>query len=91
MNYFYSTDSSNYEWNNSTIPDNRTRLLTMLSPLEHGLQHGNIQGRRTEGVGEWLIQTEEFRVWYRSRKENAGDDAVMFCYGGPGVGKTFIR
>jgi len=60
----------------------------MLSPLEHGLQHGDIQARRVEGVGEWFIKTEEFRRW--SGLGGGGDEAVLFCHGGPGVGKTFI-
>ena len=82
---------SNYVWNNSTVPDDRSRLLAMLSPLEHGLQHAEIQESRVKGVGEWLVQTEEFRRWNGLEGEDRGDEAVLFCYGGPGVGKTFIR
>jgi len=39
------------------------------------------------------MQTEEFRRWCgRSEKREAGGDTpVLFCYGDPGVGKTFIR
>ena len=32
--------------------------------------------------------TEEFRRW---SEEGEGDAAVLFCYGDPGVGKTFTR
>ena len=83
--------SSNYVWNNSTVPDDRSSLLTMLSPLQHGLQHAEIQENRVKGVGEWFIQTKEFRRWSRFEGEDGSDEAVLFCYGGPGVGKTFIR
>ena len=81
----------NYLWNNSTVPDDRSLLLTMLSPLEHGLQHAGIHESRVNGVGEWLIQTEEFRRWSGFEGEGGGDEAVLFCYGGLGTGKTFIR
>ena len=61
----------------------------MLSPLEHGLRHGDIQARRVNGVGQWLIQSEEFRKW--CGLEGGGDEAVLVGYGSPGAGKTFIR
>jgi len=78
-------------WNNSTVPDVRSEFLSFLSPLEHGLQHTDIQEGRVNGVGEWLIQTKEFRRWSGFEGEGGGDEAVLFCYGSPGVGKTFIR
>ena len=71
--------------------DHRSRLLTMLSPSKAGLQHGEIQECRVNGVGEWLIQTEEFRRWNGIEGKGGGDEAVLFCYGDPGVGKTLIR
>ena len=83
----YNTSVSN----NYTIADDRSELLTWLSPLNPGLQHWDIQERRVEGVGEWLIQTGEFRRWRGLSGESEGDKAVLFCYGNPGVGKTFIR
>jgi len=78
-------------WNNYTVADDRSPLLTWLSPLEPKLRHRDIQERRADGVGEWLPQTEEFRRWNEGSGEGEGDKAVLFCYGGPGVGKTFIR
>ena len=76
---------------NYTIADDRSQILTWLSPLEPRLQHQDIQNRRVENVGEWLLQTEEFRNWYASNEESEDDNAVLFCYGNPGVGKTYIR
>jgi len=35
--------------------------------------------------------SEEFRRWCRLTGGGEGDEAVLFCYGNPGVGKTFIR
>ena len=44
-----------------------------------------------EDIGEWLMQTGEFRGKCGVGGEGEGDKAVLFCYGHPGVGKTFIR
>ena len=77
--------------NNYAVADDRSPLLTWLSPLEPKLRHRDVQERRVDNVGEWLFQTEEFRSWHGRSGEGEGDNAVLFCYGGPGVGKTFIR
>ena len=87
----FNTNSFNNVWNNYTITDDRSRLLAWLSPLEPKLRHRDIQERRVDDVGEWLIHTEEFREWCHWSGEGEGDKAVLFCYGAPGVGKTFIR
>jgi len=86
----HNTNSFNVQ-NNYVVSDDRSQLLTWLSPLEPRLRHRDLQGRRIDNVGEWLLQTEEFRTWYERSEEGEGDKAVLFCYGGPGVGKTFIR
>ena len=90
-NCFNNTTSYSNVWNNCTIADDRSPLLAWLSPLEPKLRHQDIRERRVENVGEWLMQTEEFRSWYDYRSEGEGDKGVLFCYGAPGVGKTFIR
>ena len=78
-------------WNNCTLADDRPTLLAWLSTLEPGLRHRDIRERRVSDVGEWLIETEEFRRWSGLIGEDESDRAVLFCYGSPGVGKTFIR
>ena len=85
-----NTNSFNVQ-NNYVVADDRSPLLTWLSPLEPKLRHRDIQERRVDNVGEWIFQTEEFRSWHSENGEGEGDKAVLFCYGGPGVGKTFIR
>ena len=74
--------------NNLTVADDRSNILAWLSPLEPRLRHQDIQDRRVEIVGEWLLGTEEFRSWHAGSES---DNAVLFCYGDPGVGKTYIR
>ena len=77
--------------NNFTIADDRSNILAWLSPLEPRLRHQDIRGQRVEGVGEWLLKTEAFGSWSVSSEEGGSDNAVLFCYGDPGVGKTYIR
>ena len=78
-------------WNNYTIADDRSQILAWLSPLEPSLRHQDIRDRRVENIGGWLLQTKEFRSWHAGSGGGEFDDAVLFCYGDPGVGKTYIR
>jgi len=85
----YNTTSN--VWSNYTVSDDRSQLLAWLSPLDPGLRHCDIQERRVNNVGEWLTGTDEFRRWCGLGGERDDDKSVLFCYGNPGVGKTFIR
>ena len=95
INCHNTTNSHNTTNNNVsnyyTISDDLSPLLTWLSPLDPGLRHSDIQERRVANVGEWLMGTEEFKRWCRLGGGGEDDKAVLFCYGNPGVGKTFIR
>jgi len=77
--------------NNVTTTDDRSNLLAWLSPLNPKLRHQDIRNCAVEDVGGWIFQTEEFRSWYDGSGGSESDKAVLFCYGDPGVGKTFIR
>ena len=77
--------------NNFTIADERSQILSWLSPLEPNVRHHDVRDRRVEGVGEWLLQTEQFRSWCTGSEGGESDHGVLFCYGDPGVGKTYIR
>jgi len=77
--------------NNFTITNDRSNLLTWLSPLDAKLRHEGIRDHRVETVGQWLLRTQEYRRWYKGSGESESDKPVLFCYGNPGVGKTFIR
>ena len=76
---------------NPTVADDRPQILAWLSPLDPKLRHQDIRDRRVGNVGEWILQTEEFRSWYAGGGDDKSDNAVLFLYGGPGVGKTYIR
>ena len=77
--------------NNFTVADDRSNILAWLSSLDPKSRHQDIQDRRVENIGEWLLQTEEFRSWYAGSEGGESNNAVLFCYGDPGVGKTYIR
>ena len=77
--------------NNFTVADDRSNILAWLSPLDPKSRHQDIQDRRVENIGEWLLETEEFRSWYVGSGGDESDNGVLFCYGNPGVGKTYIR
>ena len=76
---------------NLTATDDLPNILARLSPLDPKVRHQDIRDRRVENVGEWLLQTKEFRSWYTCREGGESDNAVLFCYGDPGAGKSFIR
>jgi len=76
---------------NPTVAYDRPNILDWLSPLDPKLRHQDIRDRRVENVGEWVLQTEEFRGWCAGGERSGSENAVLFCYGGPGVGKTYIR
>jgi len=77
--------------NNFTVTNDRSNILAWISPLDPKLRHQDIQDRRIESIGEWLLQTEEFRSWHAASGGDGSDNTVLFCYGDPGVGKTYIR
>ena len=79
--------------NNTNIAatNDRSEILTWLSPLEPNLRHYDVQTRRVDGVGEWLLKTEQFRSWRSGGCQGGSQKATIFCSGHPGVGKTYIR
>ena len=93
INSFNTTGniSVNNVSNNYTIADEKSQILAWLSPLEPQRRHHDIRTRRVDEVGNWLLQTEEYRNWFGGIGEGKSDGSALFCYGGPGVGKTYIR
>lgn len=70
-------------------PDDDARMLRWLSPLEPNHRHHYVRSDRFDGIGSWLLEASEFREWRSG--EGGADKAVLFCYGNPGVGKTYLR
>ena len=63
--------------------------MRWLSPLEPNNRHQAVRTHRFDGIGDWLLETSEFQEWRDD--EGGGHQAVLFCYGNPGVGKTYLR
>jgi len=74
---------------NKGIADENPEIMQWLSPLDPRRRHQDVRSDRLDGVGNWLLGTNEFREW-RSN-EGGVDKSVLFCYGDPGVGKTYLR
>ena len=83
------TDSYKNVWNNCdiSVADKQRAVLEWLSPLEPRERHQAIGMGRVAGVGDWLLLTKKFTRWSRSRSAKP----VLFCYGEPGAGKTYLR
>lgn len=75
---------------NTTVyeSDECAQILHWLSPLKPNDRHQGVSTDRFDGVGDWLLETREFREW---RGGGGADKAILFCSGGPGVGKTHLR
>ena len=69
--------------------DQDAEIMHWLSPLEPHNRHQSVRTERFSGVGGWLLEVNEFREW-RSGGGGA-ENAVLFCSGKPGVGKTHLR
>lgn len=79
-----------YVANNHGCAGRKAEILRWLSSLGSRTRHNWIRARRVEHVGAWLLRTEEYQNWSDVRSgEPSG--SVLFCYGDPGAGKTYIR
>jgi len=84
-----STNSFNIVNFDLEIDDNWHQILQWLSPLEPQQRHHDVRADRLDGVGNWVLETSEFRKW-----RDAGGGAaeqVLLCSGIAGVGKTYFR
>ena len=75
--------------NTFNMSNEDAQIMRWLSPLEPSDRHQGVRTDRLDGVGDWLLETGEFRKWRDS--QGGVDVAVLFCSGNPGVGKTYLR
>ena len=89
----YGSFNTTTTYINPTVTDDRSNILAWLSPLDPKIRHQDVREGRVENIGEWVLQTEEFKSWCTGDGSGRAksDKPVLFCYGGPGVGKTYIR
>ena len=69
--------------------DKDAEIMRWLSPLEPHNRHQSVRTERYGEVGGWLFEVQGFREWRSG--EGAAENAVLFCSGNPGVGKTYLR
>ena len=69
--------------------DKDAEIMRWLSPLEPHNRHQSVRTDRFGGMGGWLLEVQEFREWRSG--EGGAENAVLFCSGNPGVGKTYLR
>ena len=61
-----------------------SQILDWLSPDDFSAQQTDLFRRCNEGTGQWLLNSQEFKVWLR------GERPTLFCPGIPGAGKTIL-
>jgi len=81
--------SNSYNTINVGVDEDSSRIQAWLSQLEPERRHRDVSDRRLDGVGDWVLQSNEFESWRDSK--GGSPDPILLCYGGQGVGKTFIR
>ena len=64
--------------------EQRKKMIARLSPIDFEASHRDISASRTEGTGQWLLKSVEFRKWVESLND------VLWCRGIPEAGKTII-
>ena len=70
---------------NTGTHDEDNQIREWLSPLKPHQRHQGVRAERLDGVGDWFPETSVFRNWSEGSQER-----VLFCSGGPGVGKTYL-
>jgi len=86
----FNTSSFNKTTVNNTTVDDRSEILAWLSPLEPQIRHRDIASRRVGNIGAWVLETEEFKRWYKGSEDDGSYHPTLFCDGNPGVGKSYI-
>jgi len=84
-----NVSNSNNTTINVGIEEESLKIQEWLSPLQPDKRHQDVKNSRLDGVGEWVLRSCEFESWC-GNKDGSGNPAVL-CYGGQGVGKTYIR
>ena len=71
------------------VEEESLQIQEWLSPLVPHRRHRDVRNHRLEGVGEWVLRRSEFKSWCES--QDGSVNPTLLCYGGQGVGKTYIR
>ena len=83
----FNNNSNSFNTVNNFGVDERAEILAWLSPPEPRTRHDDIRAHRVEHVGEWLLQTEEYRDWCNCIRIGESGGSALFCYGDLGSAK----
>jgi len=89
-----NSNVGNVSLNNNTtinvgIEEESLRIQEWLSPLQPSKRHRDVKNSRLESIGEWVLRRSDFESWCKS--QDGSVYPTLLCYGGQGVGKTYIR
>jgi len=87
----FANVSNNYHNNTFNVgaSEESSKIQAWLSPLEPYARHQDVRNQRLDGVGDWVLQRDEFESWHKSQDSSV--NPTLLCYGDQGVGKTYIR
>ena len=88
--YMYNVGNvSSFNTFNVAVYQNSWWVQPWLSPLEPRKKHQDVSNKRLDGIGEWVLQRDEFTSWSNGQDNTV--NSTLLCYGDQGVGKTYIR
>jgi len=90
QNSFNTTNTFTTNTFTYLTPDDESKILAWLSPLEPGARHRDIGAQRLDSIGSWLLEAQEFRLWHGGNREDGSNRRTLFCHGNPGAGKSYI-
>jgi nucleoside phosphorylase len=61
-------------------------VLEWLSPTPYDNRHNEIKRCWIDGTGMWLLDTLQYKLW----RFKSDAPSFLWCYGGPGTGKTVL-
>ena len=85
----FANVSNSYNHTINVGVSGESTIQAWLSPLEPHARHQDVRNRRLDGVGEWVLQKDEFKSWRESQDSSMNPN--ILCYGDQGAGKTYIR
>ena len=90
MSQAFSNNQNSFNTFNFLTPDDESKILAWLSPLEPGARHRDIGAQRLDSIGSWILETQEFRRWHGGNRGDGSNHRTLFCHGNPGAGKSYI-
>ncbi|MCJ1436452.1 hypothetical protein MMC27_005831 [Xylographa pallens] len=70
--------------------ESNKKILCWLSPLDFAARHQDISSKRQPETLRWVLASAEYRTWSRSDVPLMNENRVLWCYGDPGAGKTYV-